>query len=147
MTFELNIRTLDAQTACLQRDVQALVQTTSEDKEFRRQHEERLSKLWQEILVVKQHMNKVENVQGDARVGYEKCQQETAAVLDEFRGEIQDFKGVLDGLSKQMNELPTMQDALDESGYNSLTSDRHQSMEMAQTQRLDTDHPQETIGE
>lgn len=122
MTFELNLRAVSQQTDRLQRDMQALVQSTAEDKEFRAQNETRLEKLWQEMLAVKQHMSKVEHVQTDnsqLATDFEKCQRETQALVDEFRTEIGELKVLIVGLSKHVDELPGATEARNESGYSS----------------------------
>lgn len=125
MTFELNIRAINHQTDKLQRDVQTLVQSTVEDREFREKHEDRLKKLWQEMLAVKQHMSRIQEEQRHttgSETDYEKCQRETLAVIDEFRNDIGDVKALIDGLSKQIDELPATIETT-ESGYSSQQKD------------------------
>lgn len=118
-----------------QRDLQNLVLVTGQDKEFREQHEARLTKLWQEMLVVKQEAAKVGAGQ-DLKVDFERVQQETAAVIDDFRKEIMDLKDLIDGISKRFDELPTMADVMNDSGYNSQPGDQAKD-ELPLTQRTD----------
>jgi chromosome segregation ATPase len=131
MTFELNIRAINHQTDKLQRDVETLVRSTAEDREFREKHEERLKKLWQEMLAIKQHMTRVGDEQRDTagiQTDLEKCRTEASAVIDEFRNEIGGLKTLMDGISKQMGQLPTTNDT-PESGY---SSQRQNSLNLEQ---------------
>jgi hypothetical protein len=137
MTFELSIRQVSAQTDRLQRDLQKLVHSTSQDKEFREQHEVRLQKLWQEMLAVKQHMSQVDGGQKGAeelRADFEKCQQETKSLISEFQHEIKELRELFDGLSRQLDQLPTLADSIIESGYKSQSTTVTRSTLDSQTQ-------------
>lgn len=139
MTFELSIRQVSAQTDRLQRDLQKLVHSTSHDKEFREQHEVRLQKLWQEMLAVKQHMSQVDGGQKGAeelRADFEKCQEETKSLISDFQHEIKELRKLFDGLSRQLDQLPTLADSIIESGYKSQSTAVARSTLDSQTQSL-----------
>lgn len=149
MTFELNMRAVNAQTDRLSRDVQALVQSTGEDKEFREKHESRLQNLWQEILAVKHQMTNVDGEgqkqASDIKADFEKCQLETKSLISEFQCEIQDLRKLVDELSKQLDELPAsgITDSLDDSGYKSQQStkssmEEDSSLELKREDSLNT---------
>lgn len=142
MTFELNIRTLEAQVNEVRKDLKQVIQVTADDKGFRDQHEERLSKLRQEMLAVRQQVAKVETTQESSRVDFEECQKETTNVVEEFRKELFGLKESLDEMSRRMDALPTLED-LAESGYGSLPSDTIKTSSLDGTQRNDNEKPKE----
>ncbi|KAL6869273.1 hypothetical protein ACO1O0_000597 [Amphichorda felina] len=136
MTFELNIRRVEAQVNDVQKDVKRVVQATADDKEFRDQNEARLSRLWQEMLAVRQQVNKVEASQESSSMDLEKCQTETKSIIEEFRKELIDLKEFIHGISKQMDNLPSPEDSF-ESGYGSLPGDRSKhSQEYSQATQI-----------
>ena len=119
MTFELNIRRIEAQVNDVQKDVKRVVQATADDKEFRDQNEARLTKLWEEMLAVRQQVNKVVTSQESSNLDFDECQRETKTIVEEFRKELIGLKEFIHGISKQIDDLPTLEDSL-ESGYGSL---------------------------
>jgi predicted secreted protein len=122
MTYELNIRAAGVQTERLQRQVQALVQSTAEDHEFRQQHEERLTKVWHKMLAVRQHVAKLDDSQDNVQVHLKQCQQETGEVIEQFRREIGGLRELLEGLSSQMDKLPSMAEAMTDADCSLSTS-------------------------
>lgn len=127
MTFELNMRRLEAQVNDLQRDVSEVVRATAADREFRSLYETRLSNLWGEMVAVRQQVAKVEetattqtqpsqqfeNQQG-AELALEACQTETRDLVSELRGEVADLRGLVDSLSQQMVSLSSTDAEADE---------------------------------
>lgn len=110
MTFELNIRSVSHQTDRLQRELATLIRATEDDKEYRKQNEARLQELFQELVVLRHYMGKVEDDRKTVQVSqdeYEKCQSETLAMVEEFRGEVRDLKELVEGLSKHMEGFPS----------------------------------------
>ncbi|KAF4123389.1 Protein of unknown function (DUF3074) [Geosmithia morbida] len=107
MTFELNMRRLEAQVNDLQRDVGKVVRATAEDKDFRSQNETRLSKLWGEMLAVRQQVARVEETQTRTRTqpDLETCQSETRDLVDGLRSEMAELRGLVDVITKQMDGL------------------------------------------
>ena len=118
MTLELNMRSLGAQAQSLERDLQALVLRTSNDAEFRAQHERRLQELWREILAVKTHMSAVQESQEEAKMRSERCQRETSECIQGIRGEMEEYKGIVDSVYSLLDQLPASSEVMEtESAY------------------------------
>ncbi|POR36431.1 Uncharacterized protein TPAR_03376 [Tolypocladium paradoxum] len=107
MTFELNLRAVSAQAERLEQEIGALVARTSQDKEFRQEHEQRIMDVWREILSVKARMDGVNDTQEDIKVGFDRCQREAAEFKQQLRQEMSDLKGLVDGVASQLDSLPT----------------------------------------
>lgn len=123
MTFELNIRRLEAQVNDLQKDMRDVVHATSQDKEFREKNEERLSTLWGEMLAVQQQVSRVDSTQGQSKVDLDSCQRETQDVISELRSEISSLRRLVDGISSQMKNWQPVPSMTQDSGYASLAED------------------------
>lgn len=108
MTFELNLRTVNVQADRLERDVRALKVATAHDKEFRGNFDVRLQAMRHEIAAVKKRMEEVQGEQGDARADFERCQAETAVTRKMFKQEVSELKDLVESISSQMDQLPTM---------------------------------------
>ncbi|KND89480.1 hypothetical protein TOPH_05896 [Tolypocladium ophioglossoides CBS 100239] len=106
MTFELNLRAVSAQAERLEQEIGGLVARTSQDKEFRREHEQRIMDAWREILSVKACMGDVNSTQEDIKVGLDRCQREAAEFRKQLRQEMSDLKGLVDGVATQLDTLP-----------------------------------------
>jgi hypothetical protein len=120
LTFELNVRTISHQNERLQRDIAALVRVTESDKEFREKNEGRLQDVFKEMQSLKHHMENVDEDQRGVKVSQEelqRCQAETAVVVEEFRREMGGVKTVLEGLSKQLDAMSSGSANSVESGY------------------------------
>ncbi|KFH44991.1 hypothetical protein ACRE_041800 [Hapsidospora chrysogenum ATCC 11550] len=139
MTYEMNIRTLEGQVKSLEKDVRAVVQETAEDKKFRTENEARLSKLWQEMLVVRQQMAKVEETQGNEHAEFEACQKETQELVKSFRDELTQLKAFLDDISKHMECLPTPPSSLEARRHSAVLDNAVNTTNLNETQQLSPD--------
>lgn len=139
MTYEMNLRTLESQVKSLENDVRAIVQETAEDKEFRTENEARLSKLWQEMLVVRQQMTKVEETKGNEHAEFEACQKETQELVKGFRDELTQLKAFLDDISKHMECLPTPPSSLDARGHSAVLGNAVDTTSLNESQQLSPD--------
>lgn len=116
MTFELNVRLVNRRMVTLEQELITLIRATEDDKSFRQRNEERVQELYQEIMVLKHHMERVDDEQKGVKVTqeeFEKVQSETLALVEEFRDEVVGLKAFMEGLSKQIDELTDSA----ESGY------------------------------
>lgn len=107
MTVELNLRAVSAQAERLEQEVKELVVGTSQDKEFLSEHQERIMDIWREVVAVKTRMDQVKDKQQDTKVEFDKCQRETADFKLQLRREMDDLKGLMDGVASQLDSLPT----------------------------------------
>ena len=98
MTFELKIRSVGAQAERVEKDLRALVNCTSQDKEFRQEHERRLQEVWREVLAVKARVAEVEDGQDEVKVNIESCQMETQKTIEQFRGEMGEIRELVEAL-------------------------------------------------
>ena len=114
MTYELNIHSVSAQAERLEQDVRELVQSTSEDKAFRKLHEQRLQALWVEILAVKTRMDEVTESQESNMMDVEQRKAETKEIADEFRREVIDIKDTMSAISLLFGRLPSEEQTDDE---------------------------------
>ncbi|KPM38920.1 hypothetical protein AK830_g7626 [Neonectria ditissima] len=113
MTFELNLRAVCSHAERLEREVRTLVSYTEHDKEFRRENESRLAAMMHEIQTVKAHMAKVDDTQEDVK-GLETQQRQATEVLDGFKKEMSDLKGLIGGLSSQLDQFQSPGDLKEE---------------------------------
>jgi hypothetical protein len=139
MTYEMNLRTLEGQVKSLEKDVRAIVQETAEDKKFRTENEARLSKLWQEMLVVRQQMTKVEEPQGNEHTEFETCQKETQELIKGFRDELTQLKAFLDDISKHVECLPTPPSSLEARRHSAVLDSAVDTINLNDTQQLSPD--------
>lgn len=114
MTFELNLRAVSAQAERLEKEIGALVARTSQDTEFRKEHEQRIMDVWREILSVKARVDGVNETHEDIKVGLDRCQREAAEFQKQLRLEMGDLKGLVDGVASQLDSLPTSAEVDDE---------------------------------
>ncbi|KAJ4308841.1 hypothetical protein N0V84_011855 [Fusarium piperis] len=117
MTFELDLRHVNARARCLERDVQRLVTITADDQDFRRNNEAKLTRLMQEIEAVKAHMARYEGplvTQADI----DRLKQEMA---EAWRTEMDDLKVQMDLLAEQMRQTRRPIRAKEVEGNNQTT--------------------------
>ncbi|KAI5466373.1 hypothetical protein BGZ63DRAFT_400753 [Mariannaea sp. PMI_226] len=114
MTFELNLRTVGGHAERLERDIQALVLQTKNDKEFQRENHKRFADMMAEIQSVKAHMATVKGGQEHVEGSFEQLQRETTCLMEGFREELKCVKGGLDEMLSQLEQLATLEDVRDE---------------------------------
>ncbi|KAH7171092.1 hypothetical protein EDB81DRAFT_865048 [Dactylonectria macrodidyma] len=110
MTFELSLRAIGGLAERLEREVRKLVLRTEQDTEFRHNNEKRLTDIMREIQSVKMHMAAATAGQVDLEGSFERQQKETAKVMDGFRKEVLDLKGLMDSVSSQLDQFPSLDD-------------------------------------
>lgn len=110
MTIELNMRALGHQAAQLDKDLQALVRQTQEDKAYRAQHESHISEIWKEVLAVQARVSEVSGGQESIKERYEEYRRDALDSIDKFRRDMGDMKELCTSLSTQLDSLPTMAD-------------------------------------
>lgn len=104
MTTELNIRAVGAQANRLEQDLRSLVECTSQDKEFRQNHERCLEAMWREILAVQMRMGEV---QGTSRADHENCQRQITHLINELKEEMNYIKHLFGTMSSLLGRFPT----------------------------------------
>lgn len=102
MSFELNLRAVCALANRLEQDVRMLVLRTANDQEFRRQNEERMTKMMQEIQVVKIRMAQFDGSQPATQAGIEKLQQEMNNTTLGWNKQLDDARAKVDDISSRM---------------------------------------------
>ncbi|KIL95180.1 hypothetical protein FAVG1_02112 [Fusarium avenaceum] len=102
MSFELNLRAVCALANRLEQDVRMLVSRTANDQEFRRQNEERMTKMMQEIQVVKIRMAQFDGSQPATQAGIEKLQQEVNNTTLGWNKQLDDARAKVDDISSRM---------------------------------------------
>ncbi|KAI9171537.1 hypothetical protein HJFPF1_01023 [Paramyrothecium foliicola] len=122
MTFELNIRAVGAQADRLERDLKQLIACTAENKDFQTKHEERLSKMWQEILAVKTRMAEVGDTQEHCKVDQKSCQVQMDRVFKQFESETTDLRLLVESAMTQIDQLQASKRTLP----NAITPDNTQ---------------------
>ncbi|KAM0203649.1 hypothetical protein ACHAPA_010279 [Fusarium lateritium] len=102
MSFELNLRAVWALANRLEQDVRRLVSRTADDQEFRRQNEERMTKMMQEVQVVKAHMARFEGNQPATQADIEKLQQEMNNTTLGWNKQLEDARTKVDDISSRI---------------------------------------------
>lgn len=102
MSFELNLRAVCALANRLEQDVRMLVSRTANDQEFRRQNEERMTKMMHEIQVVKIRMAQFDGSQPATQAGIEKLQQEMNNTTLGWNKQLDDARAKVDDISSRM---------------------------------------------
>ncbi|OAA73535.1 hypothetical protein ISF_00436 [Cordyceps fumosorosea ARSEF 2679] len=135
MTLEMHLRCVSKQASRLERDLQALVQTTKDDAAFRAQHEARLQDMWKEILAVKAHAAQDRDTRHLADA---ECRTETTRVMDEMRAELTGVKTMIGSLAATLAEMPSaeqMQAALSQSSDGDASRDRQEGLDQGPQRR------------
>ncbi|WZH39855.1 uncharacterized protein QYS62_000781 [Fusarium acuminatum] len=102
MSFELNLRAVWALANRLEQDVRMLVSRTANDQEFRRQNEERMTKMMQEVQVVKVHMAQFNGSQPATQADIEKLQQEMNNTTLGWNKQLEDARAKVDDISSRI---------------------------------------------
>jgi hypothetical protein len=102
MSFELNLRAVWALANRLEQDVRMLVLRTADDQEFRRQNEERMTKMMQEVQVVKIHMAQFDGSQPATQADIEKLQQEMNNTTLGWNKQLEDARAKVDDISSRI---------------------------------------------
>ena len=134
MTYELNLRPVNGKAERLERDVRELVRRTEKNREFRQENEHRLSDMTKEIMAVKGHMKLVEKRNEGLNANQQKQRELTMEVIDGFRKEIGELKGFIDGLSRQLDQLPTLKE-VHQNAQAQCTSSRMETRATARMKR------------
>lgn len=119
MHFELNLHIVFSLASRLEKEVQQLVIRTADDQEFRRQNEERMTKMMIEIETVKAYMARIgHNREPATRADIERLQQAMSDTTMEWNNQLEDARTKIDEISGRMldasrragvrgNEAPT----------------------------------------
>lgn len=102
MSFELNLRAVWALANRLEQDVRMLVLRTADDQEFRRQNEERMTKMMQEVQVVKIHMAQFDGSQPATQADIEKLQQEMNNTTLGWNKQLEEARAKVDDISSRI---------------------------------------------
>ncbi|KAH7257085.1 hypothetical protein BKA59DRAFT_552767 [Fusarium tricinctum] len=102
MSFELNLRAVWALANRLEQDVRMLVSRTANDQEFRRQNEERMTKMMQEVQVVKVHMAQFNGSQPATQADIEELQQEMNNTTLGWNKQLEDARAKVDDISSRI---------------------------------------------
>lgn len=103
MHFELNLHTVFSLASRLEKEVQQLVFRTADDQEFRRQNEERMTKMMIEIQTVKAYMAHVgHNREPATRADIERLQQAMSDTAMEWNNQLEDARTKIDEISGRM---------------------------------------------
>jgi hypothetical protein len=107
MHFELSLHTVFSLASRLEKDVQQLVFRTADDQEFRRQNEERMTKMMIEVQAVKAHMARIgHNHEPATRADIERLQQAMSDTTMEWNTQLEDARTKIDEISGRMNNVP-----------------------------------------
>jgi hypothetical protein len=102
MNFELNLRAVWTLANRLEQDVRMLVLRTADDQEFRRQNEERMTKMMQEVQVVKIHMAQFDGSQPATQADIEKLQQEMNSTTLGWNKQLEEARAKVDDISSRI---------------------------------------------
>ncbi|KAF4493429.1 hypothetical protein FAGAP_10461 [Fusarium agapanthi] len=103
MHFELNLHTVFSLASRLEKEVQQLVFRTVDDQEFRRQNEERMTKMMIEIQTVKAYMARIgHNREPATRADIERLQQAMSDTTMEWNNQLEDARTKMDEISGRM---------------------------------------------
>ncbi|KAH7270098.1 uncharacterized protein BKA55DRAFT_532711 [Fusarium redolens] len=107
MHFELSLHTVFSLASRLEKEVQQLVFRTADDQEFRRQNEERMTKMMIEVQAVKAHMARIgHNHEPATRADIERLQQAMSDTTMEWNTQLEDARTKIDEISGRMNNVP-----------------------------------------
>ncbi|KNA94273.1 hypothetical protein FOXG_00392 [Fusarium oxysporum f. sp. lycopersici 4287] len=137
MHFELNLHTVFSLASRLEKEVQQLVFRTADDQEFRRQNEERMTKMMIEVQTVKAYMARMgHNHEPATRADIERLQQ---AMMEDARTKIDEISGRMINVSRHAgvrgNEPQTSP---------SLVGIETRAMRKAKTDIISSAHQQQT---
>ncbi|ENH60878.1 hypothetical protein FOC1_g10015683 [Fusarium oxysporum f. sp. cubense race 1] len=103
MHFELNLHTVFSLASRLEKEVQQLVFRTADDQEFRRQNEERMTKMMIEVQTVKAYMARMgHNHEPATRADIERLQQAMSDTTMEWNNQLEDARTKIDEISGRM---------------------------------------------
>lgn len=105
MTFELNLRNLNAHALRLERNIQRLAMKTAGDQDFRRENEATLAKYMREVEAVKIHLAQYGDKPPVTRADIAKLQQEMLQEVAEWKAELDDIRAQLDALRDQNRQF------------------------------------------
>ncbi|KAM0341352.1 hypothetical protein ACHAPU_010095 [Fusarium lateritium] len=108
MNFELSLRAVSSLANRLEQDVRMLVLRTSDDQEFRRRNEERMTKMMQEIQAVKTHMVQFQGNEPATRADIVKLQQQINNTTLGWNKQLEDAKAKVDNISSRVHPDPDM---------------------------------------
>ncbi|KAF9777258.1 hypothetical protein IL306_004470 [Fusarium sp. DS 682] len=107
MHFELNLHTLFSLANRLEKEVQQLVIRTADDQEFRRQNEDRMTKMMVEVQAVKAYMARMgENHEPATRADIERLQQAMSDTTMNWNIQLEDARAKIDEISGRMDNVP-----------------------------------------
>ncbi|KAF0643677.1 hypothetical protein FPSE5266_20066 [Fusarium pseudograminearum] len=106
MSVEVNLRALSTLAYKLQDDVKRLVLRTSDDQGFRRESEERLTRIMYEVQTVKAFMAPLQGLPPATRADIDRLQQEMRETSTKWHKQIEDVEVKLDALSEGMKQPP-----------------------------------------
>ncbi|RGP59328.1 hypothetical protein FSPOR_11414 [Fusarium sporotrichioides] len=104
MSVEVNLRALSTLAHKLQDDVKKLVLRTSDDQDFRRENEERMTRIMYEVHTVKSFMATLQGQPPATRADIDKVQQEMRETSTKWHKQIEDMEVKLDALSAGMKQ-------------------------------------------
>lgn len=107
MTTELTIHKLARQTNDLTRNLAALTHQTESNESFRQQNEERMGKMWREIVAVQVNLRNQHAMSAEERLdlkGYQREVIEVKSSMGEVRKLVEDLLG-------KVADLPTLAEA------------------------------------
>ncbi|KAJ4278426.1 hypothetical protein NW764_007230 [Fusarium oxysporum] len=103
MHFELNLHTVFSLASRLEKEVQQLVFRTADDQEFRRQNEERMTKMMIEVQTVKAYMARMgHNHEPATRADIERLQQAMSDTTMEWNNQLEGARTKIDEISGRM---------------------------------------------
>ncbi|KAL6919829.1 hypothetical protein ACHAP8_009008 [Fusarium lateritium] len=106
MSVEVNLRALSTLAYKLQDDVKKLVLRTSEDQDFRRKNEERLTRIMYEIQTVKSFMAPLQGQPPATRADIDRLQQEMRETSSKWHNQVEDIEVKMDAFSKGTRQPP-----------------------------------------
>jgi hypothetical protein len=106
MSIEVNLRSLSTLAYKLQDDVKRLVICTSDDQNFRRENEERMTKMMYEVQTVKAFMAPLQGLPPATRADIDRVQHEMREISAKWHKQIEDVDTKLDALEKGMRQPP-----------------------------------------
>lgn len=117
MTAELKLHKLTQQTAALERDLHRLAAKTEHNELFRQQHEERMTRIWHEVLAVRAHKPAVETAAATGKEADENDKEARNTAMNECKEhECKEqfglVKGEISGLRDKVMRMMRMMDGL-----------------------------------
>ncbi|KAG8675106.1 hypothetical protein FPOAC1_001083 [Fusarium poae] len=106
MSVEVNLRALSTLAYKLQDDVKKLVLQTSDDQEFRRKNEERMTRIMYEIQTVKSFMAPLQGQPPATRADIERLQQKMRETSTRWHNRVEDMEVKLDTFLKGTRQPP-----------------------------------------